>query len=50
MTLKIIASIYPIKEITGMSNILGPNETTEEPTIRADINATIVTLSVIVDF
>ncbi len=46
MMLRIIAIIYPIKEITGMSNICGPNDTTEEPIISADINATIVTLSV----
>ena len=30
-----------------MSNTLGPKETTEEPTIRAEINAIIETLSVI---
>ena len=33
-------------EITGMSNILGPNETTEEPIISAETNAIIETLSV----
>lgn len=44
--LKIIAIKYPIKEIKGISNTLGPNETTEEPTISADTNAIIETLSV----
>ena len=42
----IMAITKPIKEITGMSNILGPKETTDEPTISADINAIIDTLSV----
>ena len=41
-----MAIIYPIKEITGMSNTIGPNETTEEPIISAEINAIIETLSV----
>ena len=45
MKLRIKAIMYPIKEITGMSKTIGPNETTEEPIIRAHTNATIVTLS-----
>ena len=45
--LKIMAITYPIKEITGMSNSLGPNETTDEPIMSADTSAIIETLSVI---
>ena len=46
MILKIMAIIYPIKEITGMSNTLGPKETTDEPIMSADTSAIIETLSV----
>jgi hypothetical protein len=44
--LNIIAIIYPIKEIKGMSNTIGPNETVEEPIKSAQTNAIIETLSV----
>ena len=45
MTAKITTIIYPIKEITGMPNAIGPKETVEEPIRSAQINATIETLS-----
>ncbi len=46
MTLKIKAKIYPINEISGMSNTTGPNETTEEPIMSADTSMIIETLPV----